>query len=114
MSRRAESRAVASYRVPLVWDWQLLSAMSVARPLFARAAAQEPGGPGPAADRLIFSAFNVDQAPIEITQNKMDLYLYGLKAAGAEDLAGAQDVRVIQAPASTLSLILNPAPAREG
>ena len=80
----------------------------------ARAAAQEAGGPGPAADRLIFSAFNVDQAPIEITQDKMDLYLYGLKAAGAEELAGAEDVRVIQAPASTLSLILNPAPAREG
>ncbi len=80
----------------------------------ARAAAQEAGGPGPAADRLIFSAFNVDQAPIEITQDKMDLYLYGLKAAGAEELAGAEGVRVIQAPASTLSLILNPAPAREG
>ncbi|HEX2282888.1 MAG TPA: ABC transporter substrate-binding protein, partial [Thermomicrobiales bacterium] len=80
----------------------------------ARAAAQETGGPGPAANRLIFSAFNVDQAPIEITQDKMDLYLYGLKAAGAEELAGAEGVRVIQAPASTLSLILNPAPAREG
>jgi peptide/nickel transport system substrate-binding protein len=84
------------------------------RAAIARAAAQEAGGPGPAADRLIFSAFNVDQAPIEITQNKMDLYLYGLKAAGAEELAGAEGVRVIQAPASTLSLILNPAPAREG
>ena len=84
------------------------------RAALARAAAQEAGGPGPAADRLIFSSFNVDQAPVEITQNKMDLYLYGLKAAGAEDLAGAEGVRVIQAPASTLSLILNPAPAREG
>jgi peptide/nickel transport system substrate-binding protein len=80
----------------------------------ARAAAQESGGVGPAAERLIFSAFNVDQAPIEITQDKMDLYLYGLKAAGAEDLADAEEVRLIQAPASTLSLILNPAPAREG
>ena len=84
------------------------------RAAVSRAAAQESGGPGPAADRLIFSAFNVDQAPVEITQDKMDLYLYGLKAAGAEDLAGAEGVRVIQAPASTLSLILNPAPAREG
>src|SRR5215212_6324478 len=83
------------------------------RATVARVAAQESGGPGPAAERLIFSAFNVDQAPVEITQDKMDLYLYGLKAAGAEDLAGAEGVRVIQAPASTLSLILNPAPARE-
>ncbi|MGH2614922.1 MAG: ABC transporter substrate-binding protein, partial [Thermomicrobiales bacterium] len=71
-------------------------------------------GPGPAAERLIFSAFNVDQAPIEITQDKMDLYLYGLKAAGAEELTDAEGIRLIQAPASTLSLVLNPAPAREG
>ena len=85
-----------------------------ARAAVARAALQESGGVGPAAERLIFSAFNVDQAPIEITQDKMDLYLYGLKAAGAEELADAEGVRVIQAPASTLSLILNPAPAREG
>src|SRR4051794_29579443 len=33
------------------------------RAAVTRAAAQEAGGPGPAADRLIFSAFNVDQAP---------------------------------------------------
>jgi peptide/nickel transport system substrate-binding protein len=83
------------------------------RAALARAAAQE-AVIGPAADRLIFSSFNVDQAPLEIVQDKMDLYLYGLKAAGAEELAGAEDVRLIQAPASTLSLILNPAPAREG
>ena len=80
----------------------------------ARAAAQEGGPVGPGSERLIFSSFNVDQAPIEITQDKMDLYIYGLKAAGAEELAGAEGVRVIRAPASTLSLILNPAPAREG
>jgi peptide/nickel transport system substrate-binding protein len=83
-----------------------------ARAAVARAAAQEVTGP--AAERLIFSAFNVDQAPIEITQDAMDLYLYGLRAAGAEDLADAEGVRLIQAPASTLSMILNPAPAREG
>src|SRR5215213_8992340 len=45
------------------------------RAAVSRAAAQESGGPGPAGDRLIFSAFNVDQAPVEITQDKMDLYL---------------------------------------
>ena len=84
------------------------------RGALARAAAQETGRPGPAAERLLFSSFNVDQAPLEIVNDKMDLYLYGLKAAGAEELAGAEEVRVIQAPASTLSLILNPAPAREG
>ena len=79
----------------------------------ARAAMQE-AAVGPAAERLLFSSFNVDQAPLEIADDKMDLYLYGLKAAGAEEIAGVDGVRVIQAPASTLSLILNPAPAREG
>jgi peptide/nickel transport system substrate-binding protein len=83
------------------------------RGALARAVGQEIGV-GPAAERLIFSSFNVDQAPLEIVDDQMDLYLYGLKAAGAEELEGAEGVRIIQAPASTLSLILNPAPAREG
>ncbi|MEZ4499364.1 MAG: hypothetical protein R2839_04680 [Thermomicrobiales bacterium] len=44
----------------------------------------------------------------------MDLYLFGLKTAGAQSLDGVDGVRLINAPASTLSLILNPAPAPEG
>ena len=44
----------------------------------------------------------------------MDLYLFSLKTAGAQSLEGTEGVRLIQAPASTLSLILNPAPANEG
>ncbi|MDQ3226016.1 MAG: ABC transporter substrate-binding protein, partial [Chloroflexota bacterium] len=83
------------------------------RAALARAAAQETVI-GPAAERLIFSSFNVDQAPLEIQQDNMDLYLFGLKAAGAEELVDAEGVRTIRAPASTLSMILNPAPAREG
>ena len=75
----------------------------------------QPVRTGPAADRLLYAAFNVDQAPLEIQNNGMDLYLFGLKLAGAQQLAqGVPGVRLIQAPASTLSLILNPAPAREG
>jgi peptide/nickel transport system substrate-binding protein len=72
------------------------------------------GPPGPAADVVGFSAFNVDQAPQNIQNGDMDLYLFGLKTAGAQSLDGDQNVRLIQAPASTLSLILNPAPAPEG
>jgi hypothetical protein len=60
-----------------------------ARAAVARAAAQDSAAVGPVADRLIFSSFNVDQAPLEIEDDKMDLYLYGLKAAGAEELADA-------------------------
>lgn len=73
------------------------------------------GRPGPAADKLLFSSFNVDQAPLEIQSGKMDLYLFGLKTPGARDIAeDPQGVRLVQAPASTLSLVLNPAPPREG
>jgi peptide/nickel transport system substrate-binding protein len=70
--------------------------------------------PGGAADTITFSAFNVDQAPLNIRNGDMDVYLFGLKTAGANDLEGDPDVRLVQAPASTLSLILNPAPAAEG
>ena len=44
----------------------------------------------------------------------MDLYLYGLKTEAAQELQGAEGVQLFQAPATTLSLILNPAPAPEG
>ncbi len=76
--------------------------------------AQEATQPGPAVDVVTFGAYNVDQAPLNIQNGDIDLYLFGLKTAGAKSLESAQNVRLIQAPASTLSLILNPAPANEG
>src|SRR5215211_9254401 len=75
--------------------------------------AQEPTV-GPAVDTVTFGAYNVDQAPLNIQNGDIDLYLFSLKIAGARDLEGAANVRLIQAPASSLSLILNPAPAAEG
>ncbi|MGH2559479.1 MAG: ABC transporter substrate-binding protein, partial [Thermomicrobiales bacterium] len=81
--------------------------------VLARPALQD-APPGPAADTLTFSSFNVDQAPLNIQNGDMDVYLFGLKTAGAQSLQGNQDVRLVEAPASTLSLILNPAPAPEG
>jgi len=82
--------------------------------VFAQEASPTAGLPGPAADTITFSAFNVDQAPLNIQNGDMDLYLFSLKTAGAQSLEGTEGVRLIQAPASTLSLILNPAPANEG
>lgn len=75
-----------------------------------------PGAVGAALDSLIFSSFNVDQAPLQIQNGEMDLYLFGLKIDAARQLAeSAPDaIDLIEAPASTLSLILNPAPAPEG
>jgi peptide/nickel transport system substrate-binding protein len=77
-------------------------------------AAQEASAPGPAADVVTFSAYNVDQAPLNIQNDDMDIYLFGLKTAGAQSLDGNDSVRLVNAPASTLSLVLNPAPAADG
>jgi peptide/nickel transport system substrate-binding protein len=87
-----------------------------------QAVAQEDGGaeppphdrPGPAADRLLYNAFFVDRAPLDIEADAMDVYLYGLKTEAAQDLRGTEGVELVDAPATTVSLILNPAPAPEG
>ncbi|HSM33111.1 MAG TPA: ABC transporter substrate-binding protein, partial [Anaerolineae bacterium] len=70
--------------------------------------------PGPAAERLLYNSFFVDRAPLDIEAGNMDLYLFGLKTEAAQDLRGTPGVELIDAPATTVSLILNPAPAGEG
>ncbi|HEV2108926.1 MAG TPA: ABC transporter substrate-binding protein, partial [Thermomicrobiales bacterium] len=97
-----------------------LAAAPVAHPAAARSALPgiqgTPAPVGPALDSLIFSSFNVDQAPLQIQNGEMDLYLFGLKIDAARQLAESalEAIELIEAPASTLSLILNPAPAPEG
>ena len=101
-----------------------LAGLLATDPALAALAPVEPDPPaavsdadktGPAAEKLLYSAFNVDQAPLNIQNGDMDLYIFGLKQAGARSLEqGAQGVRLISAPASTVALILNPAPAPEG
>ena len=44
--------------------------------------------PGPAADKVYFTQFDVDRAPLDIQAGNMDLYLYGLKTEAAQELAG--------------------------
>ena len=70
--------------------------------------------PGPAAERLLYNSFFVDRAPLDIEAGNMDLYLFGLKTEAAQDLRGTEGIELIDAPATSVSLILNPAPAREG
>lgn len=70
--------------------------------------------PGPAAEKLIFKAFNVDRAPLDLKAGQMDLYLFSLKTAAAQELRGQPGIRLYQAPATALSIILNPAPAPQG
>ncbi len=69
--------------------------------------------PGPAVDTLIFRAFDVDRAPLDLLAGDMDLYYYNLKITAARELQD-ENVRLLESPATTISLILNPAPAPEG
>ncbi len=70
--------------------------------------------PGPATDRIYFRAFDVDRAPRDLEAGNMDLYMYGLKIDAAQRLQGTDRFALYQSPASTVSLLLNPAPARSG
>ena len=60
---------------------------------------------GPASSKILFQSFHVDRAPIEIQQNNMDLYLYGIKSDAAETLKTDKTVVIYQAPASSISLM---------
>ena len=70
--------------------------------------------PGPVVDRVFFKAFDVDRAPLDLRQGNMDLYLFGLKLQAARALRGTPGIRIYEAPATNLSIILNPAPGRSG
>ncbi len=70
--------------------------------------------PGPAVERLYFKAFNVDRAPLDLEAGEMDLYYFNLKIAAARELRDNEGIQLYEAPASTISLILNPAPAPQG
>ena len=80
----------------------------------AYAADPEQSQTGPAVDKVYFKAFHVDRAPLDLQQGNMDLYLFGLKTAAATELRGSDDLQIFEAPATTLSIILNPAEAPEG
>jgi len=70
--------------------------------------------PGPAVDRVYFKAFHVDIAPASLERGDMDLYIYSLKTIMAEKFKDTPGVHMYQAPATSLSLVLNPSPAPEG
>ena len=70
--------------------------------------------PGPAADRIFFKSFHVDLAGASIRAGDMDMYVFSLKTEAARSLGDASGIQVFEAPASSISLILNPAPAPEG
>ena len=93
---------------------RLLAVVLILLMAVALAAGPPHDKPGPAAERVFFTAFNVDRAPLDIQAGAMDLYLFSLKTAAAREIAGTEGIRIYEAPASSVSIILNPAPAPEG
>jgi peptide/nickel transport system substrate-binding protein len=63
---------------------------------------------------LTFQSVFVDTAPLEIAAGNIDLYLFGLRTEAAQQIQDDPTVQTYRAPATALSLILNPAPAPEG
>ena len=70
--------------------------------------------PGPASERIQFQSFHVDLAGQSLQNGDMDFYLFSLKTEAARQLQESTDITMYQAPATSISLILNPAPAIEG
>lgn len=96
--------------VTLISALLLLTAIDPAYPQF-----QPPHtSPGPGVDRIRFRAVAVEIAPAAIQRGDIDLYLFSLKTAAARELLARTDIKIYQAPASTISIILNPAPAPPG
>ncbi|MEE8443353.1 MAG: ABC transporter substrate-binding protein [Dehalococcoidia bacterium] len=84
--------------------------------LFAQDQDYEPPHqkPGPAAERIHFQSFHVDLAGAAIQAGDMDMYVFSLKTEAARQLKEVPGITVYEAPATMISLILNPAPAPEG
>lgn len=70
--------------------------------------------PGPAMDRIQFRSFHVDIAPQEIQRDAMDIYFFNLKTEASRELRSDESIRLYEAPALSIALGLNPAPAPEG
>ena len=103
----------AKGRARLVLLASLLTVLLLGAPAHAAPPSQS-SEPGPATERVLFKSFHVDRAALEVEAGAMDLYIFSLKTAAAREIQGSPGVRLYEAPASTLSLILNPAPAPEG
>jgi peptide/nickel transport system substrate-binding protein len=92
----------------------LIAATVLTQPYLAAVHAQQEGK-GPASDTLIFRGLgSQDIADREIKAGRIDLFLFNLKTELARRLRDDPSVKLIEAPATMYSLVLNPAPAPEG
>lgn len=69
---------------------------------------------GPAVDRIVFSSEGVDASLSALKAKKIDLYIFGIKNTAASQLDKISELKAYRAPAGSVSLLLNPAPAPPG
>ncbi|MEM0481728.1 MAG: ABC transporter substrate-binding protein [Nitrososphaerota archaeon] len=70
---------------------------------------------GPAAERIIFRGIgSQDIADREIKAGRIDIFLFNLKTEAARRLRDDPSIKLIEAPATMYSILLNPAPAPSG
>ncbi len=70
--------------------------------------------PGPAVDKIAFKAFAVEIAPAALESRQMDMYIFALKTAAAREMLNKPGVEIHRAPATSVAIVLNPAPAPSG
>jgi peptide/nickel transport system substrate-binding protein len=88
-------------------------ALLLALSLLPLALAQEVKGP--AVDRIIFRGLgSQDIAEQEIRAGNIDIFFYNLKSEAARALRARGDLTLVEVPSSTVSIVLNPAPAPSG
>ncbi|GBC69256.1 hypothetical protein HRbin01_00952 [archaeon HR01] len=93
----------------------LLSALLLT-PLSGLAQQYNPphSNPGPATETIRVRAYAEENAPAVLEKGDMDIYLYNMRVSRIQQLEGKPNIRLVKAPSTTISLILNPAPAPQG
>ncbi|MEM4825037.1 MAG: ABC transporter substrate-binding protein [Desulfurococcaceae archaeon] len=65
---------------------------------------------GPRSDRIVIRRYKIEDVPSAIQAGDIDVYIYSLRPAQAEQLRGIPGVKLISAPAGLNEFTLNPAP----
>jgi len=101
------------YRIALPILFSILLITSTIIPIYAQFQPLHQQ-PGPAVDKIGFKAFATEIASAALNDEQMDMYIFALRTSAAKEILSNPNVEVHQAPATTVSIILNPAPAPEG
>ncbi|ALL01597.1 hypothetical protein Pyrde_1554 [Pyrodictium delaneyi] len=65
---------------------------------------------GPATDRIIWKSVSLDKVAAALETGDIDVYLFSLRPAAAQELTGKPGIKLYQAPSGLVDIGLNPAP----